>query len=198
MGRPLCRYMNLNVQNAKNYSNCSYWIPTKKFTCNVQNVNPKTSKGSSVPPLTSWGRVLLRPASGPRPEAAPAGPAQPVTFRVQPAKNPQDYEPVPKRPILANLCVKLKFQSSKYSMYSCGWNFRLPWPWANWNVLKLALIDSRSRVQWQKQQFLRGLRVFNFVLVSNAERWTPNRWTVTPFQRSQCVIDNPCSGPYCL
>jgi hypothetical protein len=29
-------------------------------------------------------------------------------------------EPVSKRPILANLCVGLKFQSSKYSMYSSG------------------------------------------------------------------------------
>ena len=29
-----------------------------------------------------------------------------------------NIEPVSKRPILANLCVGLKFQSSKYSMYS--------------------------------------------------------------------------------
>ncbi len=25
-----------------------------------------------------------------------------------------------KHPLLANLCVRLKFQSSKYSIYSCG------------------------------------------------------------------------------
>ncbi|MBU1056099.1 MAG: tyrosine-type recombinase/integrase [Proteobacteria bacterium] len=29
-------------------------------------------------------------------------------------------EPVSKRPILADLCVGFKFQSSKYLMYSCG------------------------------------------------------------------------------
>ena len=29
-------------------------------------------------------------------------------------------EPVSKRPTLANLCVGLKFQASKYSMYSSG------------------------------------------------------------------------------
>jgi len=30
---------------------------------------------------------------------------------------------------LPNLGVSLKFQSSKYPIYSCGWNFGLPWNW---------------------------------------------------------------------
>jgi hypothetical protein len=34
--------------------------------------------------------------------------------------HPLKREPISKRPILANLFVALTFQSSKYSMYSCG------------------------------------------------------------------------------
>ena len=47
-----------------------------------------------------------------------------------------------KRPLFANLGVRLKFQSSKYSLYSCGLNFRLPWSWPdkrrlrNWTFFK--------------------------------------------------------------
>ena len=33
----------------------------------------------------------------------------------------------------------------------------------------------------QNQHFLRGLRVFNFVLAPNPERWTLNLWTLTYF-----------------
>jgi len=53
------------------------------------------------------------------------------------------------RPSLGDLCitaifpwcgVKLKFQSSKYSIYSCGWNFRLPCLTKKCRILQRSLL----------------------------------------------------------
>ena len=38
--------------------------------------------------------------------------------------------------IFPHLYVTLKFQSSKYLMYVCGWNFRVPWARKNWTTFK--------------------------------------------------------------
>ena len=44
---------------------------------------------------------------------------------------------------LANLDVRLKFQSSKYLIYSCGWNSRLPWSWLKLNIFQRSLWMAR-------------------------------------------------------
>ena len=47
--------------------------------------------------------------------------------QIRAEKNPKGNEIFEKRHFMPDFCVRLKFQSSKYSIYSCGWNFRLPW-----------------------------------------------------------------------
>ena len=47
-----------------------------------------------------------------------------------------------KRPLFANLGVRLKFQSSKYSLYSCGLNFRLSWSWPKLNIFQRSRVGS--------------------------------------------------------
>ncbi len=101
---------------------------------------------------------------------------------------PPPKETFAKRPLLANpplvtvqVGVRLKFQSSKYLIYSCGWDFRLPWSWLKLNIfqrspkVKRAVFLSRPAYP---QVFLHEIiyqwfRVHSYHL-SNFTLWKPN------------------------
>ena len=57
-------------------------------------------------------------------------------------------------------------------------------------------IGGALAIMWQNQHFLRGLWVFNFVLVPNPELWTLNLWTLTNIPiKSSTPLDKNSENP---
>ena len=55
---------------------------------------------------------------------------------------------------LLDFCVRFKFQSSKYSIYSCGWNFRLPWTRTKITIFQRSRFDIFAKRHFSKISML--------------------------------------------